>query len=74
MITPNKIISLDESALGKAGAILKHGKSPISVRKLYEEIGVNFESIDQFLLTLDVLYILDRIDLDPTGRTVTYAG
>lgn len=74
MIVPNKVISLDESALSRAGAILRQGDRPISVKKLYEEVASSFESIDQFLVALDILYLLERIDLDPTGRMVIYAA
>ena len=76
MIVPNKVISLDESALSRTGAILRRREeaNPISLKKLYEETASSFESIDQFLLALDILYVLERIDLDPTGRMVIYAA
>ena len=31
---------------------------------LYRDVSKDFESIDQFLLSLDILFILGRIDID----------
>lgn len=73
MIAPNKAIPIEESALGLARVILACGPGPIDLLRLYQKVAQKFESIDHFLLTLDVLYVLDRIDLDPLTRTVTYA-
>jgi hypothetical protein len=39
----------------------------------YDKVGEEFESIDQFLLTIDVLYILGQINVDPSTAVVTYA-
>lgn len=73
MITPNKVITLPESALGKTPAILEAKGVQVTLAGLYKTVAREFESIDQFLLTLDVLYVLGRIDIDlPTGM-VTYA-
>jgi hypothetical protein len=73
MITPNKAITIEESALGKAPVILKQGPDPVDLIGLFELIGSKFDSIDQFLLTLDVLYVLGRINLDAATRILTYA-
>lgn len=73
MIAPNKVLSLDESALGKVGSILRQGNQPITLLKLYEMVADEFEGIDQFLLCLDTLFVLESIDVDPTGRVVLYA-
>lgn len=73
MITPNKVISLADSALGRVGAILKHGPEPVDLVTLFQSVADEFESIDQFLLSMDVLYALGLIDLNPATRVVTYA-
>ena len=74
MITPNKVVSLDNSALGHIVHILKAGPYMTRVTDLFMEIGDKFESIDQFLIAIDVLYILNRIDVDFQQETVTYAA
>jgi hypothetical protein len=73
VITPNKAITLEESALGLTGFILAHGPEPQDLLRLYRAVSPRFESIDDFMLTLDVLYVLGRIDVDLQTRTVTYA-
>lgn len=73
MITPNKVIPLAESALGRVGLILKHGPGSVDLLSLFHQVDDDFESIDQFFLTMDVLYVLGLIDLNPTTRLVTYA-
>ncbi len=73
MITPNKAVTIEESALGLVGVIMKQGPEPKDLLSLYHSVSEQFESIDHFLLTIDVLYVLGRIDVDANTRTVTYA-
>ena len=73
MITPNKVITLRESALGRAPVVLGANASQANVASLYKEVRQEFESIDQFLLTIDMLYILGRIDVDLSTGALTYA-
>ena len=73
MITPNKVITLRESALGRAPIIMREKVPQGNLVSLYEKVRKDFESIDQFLLTLDVLYILGQIDVDLSTGMVTYA-
>ena len=70
---PNKVITLHESALGRTPVILQEKASQADLVSLYDKVGKEFESIDQFLLAIDVLYILGKIDLDLTTGMVTYA-
>ena len=74
MITPNKVVPLDTSVIGRIVDILKAGPLPVRVEELFAEVGEQFESVDQFLLALDVLYILDRIDVDFQREMVVYAA
>lgn len=73
MITPNKVITLRESALGRTPIILREKAPQDNLAAVYEKVRKDFESIDQFLLTLDVLYILGQIDVDLSTGVVTYA-
>lgn len=72
MITPNKVVTLDNSALGHAPAVLKHGPSPIRLSRLYELAIKEFESIDQFILTLDLLFVLGRVRFEPRTGLLIY--
>lgn len=70
---PNKVITLRESALGRTPIILRERASQANLVSLYGRVGKEFESIDQFLLAIDVLFILGQIDVDPSTGVVTYA-
>jgi hypothetical protein len=70
---PNKVITLRESALGRAPLILREKASQVNLTSLYDKVGGEFESIDQFLLTIDVLYILGQINVDLSTGVVIYA-
>lgn len=74
MITPNKAVSIEASALGLSALILEHGPDPIELSKLYHLVSKSFESIDQFLLTIDLLYVLGRLGVDFQKRTVFYVN
>jgi len=73
MIVPNKAINLNDSALDRVSVILREGPEPIDLHTLYERVSGRFESIDQFLIALDILFVLGRISLNAATRTVTYA-
>jgi len=73
MIAPNKAVSIHDSALGHAKFILAHGPEPIHIGELYEKTGDHFESIDHFLLTLDLLYVLEKIEVNLDTQILSYA-
>jgi hypothetical protein len=73
LITPNKVIRLRESALGRTPIILREKASQDNLNSLYDKVRKDFESIDQFLLALDVLYLLGKIEVDLLTGMVTYA-
>lgn len=74
MITPNKVISLDDSVIGRMSSLLAAANVPRGVADVYQSLSGNFESIDQFILALDVLYILGRIDVDMKSGVVKSAA
>jgi hypothetical protein len=73
VITPNKFIALDASILGKLGVILDEYPEDVSIRELYRDVGHRFESVDEFLLAIDVLYILGRVSVDFKTASISYA-
>jgi hypothetical protein len=65
MQLPSKLFSYEESTLSKFAPILVAlKKQNHSVLGLYSEIKTQFDSIDDFLLALDCLYGLGKIDYD----------
>lgn len=42
MISPNKVVRLKDSALGKTVFILSQGSAPIGVSALYQRVAKNF--------------------------------
>lgn len=72
MITPNKTIALRNSALGLSGIILEQGPEPIHLAALYNSVLRKFETIDQFLLTIDLLFVLGRVNVNMQTGVVTY--
>jgi hypothetical protein len=73
VITPNKVLSLDESALGRLAVIMQQRQKSADLVELYRSIADRFESIDQFLFALDILFVIGRLDIDLETRAVTYA-
>ena len=74
MITPNKVVTVEESAVGHFHIIMNEAPGPINVLTLYNSVRDQFDGVDDFLLTLDALYVLGRVDLDLPTRSVIYAG
>jgi hypothetical protein len=73
MIVPNKFVSFSESILGRLPGLLSFDAKEIGVNELFSLSKNNFECIDHFIYTLDVLYILGKIDVDLKRQVVIYA-
>lgn len=74
MIFPSKFVSLDDSCLGHIGIILNEGPDPVGLVELYKKVERKFDGVDQFLIALDLLFLLDRIEVNFETRTVIYAN
>lgn len=73
MIFPNKLISFQNSTLFKTVYVLEElSLEPLGVLALYEKVKKHFEDLDQFILTLDILYMLEKIEYNREWRTITY--
>jgi hypothetical protein len=72
VITPSKFVSLDVSVLSKLDVILQQGPGPLTIGALLARVRDDFESLDQFMLTLDVLYLLQKIDVNPSSGMLKY--
>ena len=52
---------------------MAEGPRAVDLLTLYRNVASRFESVDQFLFALDVLFVLGRVNIDPATRTVIYA-
>lgn len=74
MIIPNKFIPLDKSIIGKMGCLLIDEHDEIPVSELMTLKKKHFSDIGEFILALDVLYALGKIELDDDRKVVKYVG
>lgn len=73
MILPNKLVSFQNSLLPKTVLIIDElSAKPLSVNELYEKLRKKFEDLDQFILTLDVLYLLERVRYNEEWEVLEY--
>ena len=70
MSTPSKSISIQDSILYKMTIILETEFNDIKITDLYEKTSSNFSSLDEFVYSLDFLFILEKIILNPANGTV----
>ncbi|EPM7340579.1 ABC-three component system middle component 7 [Enterobacter hormaechei] len=68
MIVPNKSIPLKDSILYKMLVVLEEDFDVIDLTDLYDRVSVSFSNLDEFVYSLDVLFILDKIELIEGGR------
>ncbi|MFM2595740.1 ABC-three component system middle component 7 [Vibrio harveyi] len=73
MIVPNKIISIDESIVLKAGKLFSTLDETSDVLDLYFMNKRLFVDISDYIEALDVLFALDKIDLDPIKGVIKIA-
>lgn len=73
MILPNKLIRFQDSIIGKMVCILdKVSLEHQSINCLYDKVNNNFEDINQYILALDVLFVLEKIKFDEKAQVITY--
>ncbi|HIF9213306.1 TPA: ABC-three component system middle component 7 [Photobacterium damselae] len=71
MIVPNKIISIDESVIYKAAKLLPKINNDVQISELYTKNKRLF--IDNFIDALDVLFALNKIDVDLDNGVIKIA-
>ena len=71
MITPNKTTPFKESITYKMTYILDENFEQLALIDIYKNTKNKFDDIAEFILAIDVLYILDKIDIDKnTGNII----
>lgn len=73
MILPNKLISFQDCILAKTVYILeKISDLDFSVIGLYEQVETHFEDLNEYMLALDVLYVLGKIKYNEGLQVIQY--
>lgn len=73
MILPNELISFQDCILAKTVYILeKISDSDFSVIGLYEQVETHFEDLNEYMLALDVLYVLGKIKYNEGLQVIQY--
>ena len=74
MIVPSKMTALDNSILGKMSNLIVEDVNEILVKDLLELKLRKFADIGEFLLALDTLFALGKIELDEEKGIIKYVG
>ena len=75
MQLPSKIIPYEESVLSLFPPILRRLEiAAISVNGLYQSVKKEIDNVEDFLLALDCLYALGKIDYHEGERMLFYVG
>lgn len=73
MIVPNKLIKYKESIIYKMLELIKYEeRKKIDILDLYYNCKKCYSCIDEFIYSLEVLYILDYIEIDFNRGEVIY--
>ncbi len=74
MSFPSKFTSFDNSILAKISFLIMEDVEIISLSDLIHARLDKFEDISEFMLALDVLYVLEKIELDEDKGVVKYVS
>jgi len=73
MIYPNKHIRFEESIIYKMIYILEAQEySEITITELFTKTISKFQNADEFIYSLDVLYILNEVEIDFENEIIKY--
>ena len=74
MIFPDKLVSFQDSIIAKSVYILKElQNNELVVSDLFIATKEYFEDVSEFLLALDTLYLLGKINLNDKSQVLQYA-
>ncbi|MDP4534704.1 hypothetical protein Q3O60_00660 [Alkalimonas collagenimarina] len=74
MSFPNKFTSFDKSILAKISMLIIDEENSISLSELIEIRLDKFEDISEFMLALDILYVLGKVELDENQGMINYVN
>ncbi|MFA0309073.1 hypothetical protein BH581_16755 [Vibrio splendidus] len=67
MIIPNKSVPFKKTVIHKMLVILNLDFEEIAISDLYSKTKSKFSSMDEFVYSIDLLYVLDKIVIDDFG-------
>nr|WP_312216818.1 ABC-three component system middle component 7 [Clostridioides sp.] len=74
MLIPNKIISYKESIIFKMLKIVNYKMDKISIVDLYSSVNKYYDNVDEFIYSIEVLYLLSYIDVDFDKGEICYVN
>ena len=74
MSFPSKFTKFDQSILAKISLLIVDDVESIKLSELIRLRLSKFEDISEFLLALDVLYALGKIEIDENEGMIRYAN
>ena len=74
MITPGKFTRYQESAMGRFQMVLEAISEPVELVELLNRLARHFESPDHFMFTIDALYGLGAVELDPDSGKLRHVS
>ncbi|MCA1291906.1 hypothetical protein LBW89_02620 [Paenibacillus sp. alder61] len=73
MIVPNKVTTYQESIINKMLSIIElKQQGNIYLVDLFNEVYDKFEGIEEFMYSLEVLYILEIINVEEDSGVLSY--
>lgn len=67
MILPNKSLPFKRTVIFKMISILDVDFEQMPVSELYKKTKNKFDNLDEFVCALDVLYVLDKVEINEIG-------
>ncbi|MEL0631184.1 ABC-three component system middle component 7 [Pseudoalteromonas carrageenovora] len=74
MSFPSKFTNFDSSILAKISLLMLDDVETISLSELIRVRLDKFEDISEFMLALDVLFVLKKIELDDSKGLIKYVN
>ncbi len=74
MSFPNKFTRFDKSILSKISMLIIDEVSYIDLSELIEMRLDKFEDISEFMLALDILYVLGKVEFDENQGLIHYVN
>lgn len=71
---PNKFTSFDKSILAKITNLIIEEVDSIALSELMKLRLNKFEDISEFMLALDILYVLGKVNLDEEKGVINYVN
>lgn len=74
MIFPSKFTTLDQSILSKAASLNAIFTQNRTIGEAFQSEENPVRAIDEFILAIDLLWILDKVEIDPETGELIHIG